>query len=107
MLTLTIPKQELYNEEKNEFIYIDEKTIRLEHSLISISKWESIYEKPFLVDNEKPIEERIDYIKCMTLTQNVPDDIFLGLTTDNLMEVDAYINAKMSATWFSNKRKKV
>lgn len=101
MLRLTIPKQELYDEEKNEFTYVDEKTINLEHSLISISKWESIHEKPFLTADEKTIEERIDYIKCMTLTQNVPDKIYLGLTADNLVSVDNYINAKMSATWFS------
>ena len=102
MLKLTIPKQELYDEEKNEFTYIDEKTINLEHSLISISKWESIHEKPYLTNDEKTIEERIDYIKCMTLTQNVPDDIYLGLTSENLLTIDNYINSKMSATWFSN-----
>ena len=100
MLKLTIPKQELYDEEKNEFTYIDEKELRLEHSLISVSKWESIHEKPFLVESDKTIEEKIDYIKCMTLTQNVDDDIFQGLTTQNLLAVDDYINAKMTATWF-------
>ena len=100
MLKLTIPKQELYDEEKNEFTYIDEKELRLEHSLISVSKWESIHEKPFLVESDKTIEEKIDYIKCMTLTQNVDDDIFQGLTTQNLLAADDYINAKMTATWF-------
>lgn len=104
MLTLKIPALELYNEQTNEFIYGKETTLVLEHSLVSISKWESKWEKPFLSKNDKTNEETIDYIKCMTLTQNVDPEVYNRLTDENIMQVSDYIQAPMTATWFNDKQ---
>ena len=77
MLTIQIPGQEKYDEEKNEFFDTKPVTIQLEHSLISLSKWESKWHKPFYHPiNNKTNEEILDYIRCMTLTQNVKPDIY-------------------------------
>ena len=83
MLKITTPDVEFYDEEKNEFSYIKGRTLRLEHSLISISKWESKWCKPFLEKNEKTNEEIIDYIKCMTLNE-VPDEVYKTLSKQNI-----------------------
>lgn len=101
MLEIVIPSSEFYNENTSEFITIDGRTLRLEHSLVSISKWESKWKKPFLSDEKKTTKETVDYIKCMTITQNVPDTVYFGLTTKNLKDIEAYIDDPMTATWFS------
>ena len=102
MLQLIIPDLETFDESKSEFILLKGKPIQLEHSLVSISKWESKWNKPFLSKNKKTIEETIDYIKNMTITQNVPLDIYGNITKDNINVVSEYIAAPMSATWFNN-----
>ena len=104
MLKLTIPTVEQYDEENNEFITSKEQTLYLEHSLVSISKWESKWLKPFLSKGEKTREETIDYIKFMTTTQNVNDNIYNLITSDNIFEVRKYIDAPMTATTFSNNK---
>ena len=71
MLQITVPKNELWVPAISEFIYIKEQTLQLEHSLVSISKWESKWRKPFNSTDVKTREENIDYIRCMTRTQNV------------------------------------
>lgn len=101
MLKITIPAIELWDEGKEEFINIQERTLQLEHSLVSISKWESKWCKPFLSKEEKTREETIDYIRCMTITQNVPPETYYGLTDENIEQVQEYIQAPMTATWFS------
>lgn len=101
MLEITIPSQELFNEATNEFIYIKEQTLKLEHSLVSISKWESKWLKPFLDKEPKTQEETIDYIRCMTITQNVDPLVYYGVTSDNVNSVSEYIDSPMTATWFS------
>lgn len=101
MLEIIIPGLELYNEETNEFTCYDDVKLELEHSLISISKWESKWCKPFLSKQDKTREETIDYIKCMTLTQHVDEEVYDRLSDENFKEINAYINAKMTATWFS------
>lgn len=100
MLTITIPKTELWDEKKEEFIYVNDTTLNLEHSLIALSKWESKWEKPFLSNNDKTFEEIIDYIKCMTLTKNVNNLVYKCLTEENVKAVDDYIGKKMTATTF-------
>lgn len=102
MLTITIPATEEFDEIKGEFVYVNAQTLQLEHSLISISKWESKWCKPFLSKQEKSTEETIDYIKCMTLNKNVSDDVYGCLTQDNLTAINDYIGAPMTATYFSN-----
>ena len=100
MLRLTIPGSELYDEVRNEFVTVKPQTIDLEHSLISISKWETRWRKPFL-SSSKSREEILDYIKCMTITSNVSDDVYLRLSTDNVKEINQYIDDPMTATTFA------
>lgn len=101
MLQIIIPERELWDEANNEFIYTKACTLQLEHSLISLSKWESKWCKAFFSKQEKTYEETIDYIKCMTLTPNVKDEVYLGLTKDNIAAINKYIEAPMTATYFS------
>lgn len=102
MLQLTIPlTQEGWDEVKEEFVEPKTVTLQLEHSLVSLSKWESKWNKAFLSKREKTSAEVLDYIKCMTLTQNVNPDVYEHLTEDNFREVDNYIQAPMTATCFS------
>ena len=104
MLQITVPGIELYDEENNCFIYLKERTLQLEHSLVSLSKWESKWCKPFISKNNKTDEEVRDYVRCMTLTQNVEPEVYNRLTTKNYDEIEAYINASMTATTFKEGR---
>ena len=101
MLKITIPEQEVYIEEKDEFRYIREQTLTLEHSLVSISKWESKWTKPFIDRKDKTAEELIDYIRCMTLTQNVDPLIYNYIPDSEFNKIIEYINAPMTATTIS------
>lgn len=101
MLQITVPADELWDEAKGEFVPVKEQTLQLEHSLISLSKWESKWCKSFFSKKEKTYEETIDYIKCMTLTQNVKSNVYLNLSRENIDEINKYIEAPMTATVFS------
>lgn len=100
MLKITIPKSEGFDESKNEFVYFKEQTLQLEHSLVSVSKWESKWHKPFLTKENKSYEETIDYIRCMTVTQNVDPTVYSRLTKANIDAVNDYIGDPMTATTF-------
>lgn len=100
MLIITIPSQELFNEVTNEFVSTKEHTLQLEHSLVSLSKWESKWNKPFLSKDQKTIEQTLDYIKCMTITQNVNPEVYNFLTDKNIEAINNYIDAPMTATTF-------
>jgi hypothetical protein len=102
MLTITIPATEEFDERKGEFVYTSEQTLQLEHSLLSISKWEAKWCKPFLARNDKTYEETIDYIKCMTLNKSVNDNVYGCLTQANINAINDYIGAPMTATTFSD-----
>ena len=101
MLQITIPAGERWDEGKQEFIQVKGHTLQLEHSLISLSKWESKWCKAFLSNKDKTYEETMDYIKCMTITPNVDPDIYNYLTSDNINQINEYIGAPMTATYFS------
>lgn len=100
MLHITIKGQELWDSKKREFIYTKDTEIVVEHSLVSLSKWESIWQKPFLSTENKTREEFISYIKCMTITQNISDLVFNSITNDIIQQVQKYIENPMTATWF-------
>lgn len=106
MLTITIPSEEYFDEATNQFVTEPEVVLELEHSLASLSKWEAMFEKPFLGPGEKTNEETIGYVIAMTLTPNVPRRVYDRLTNENLNLINDYIGAKMSATWFSDTPKK-
>lgn len=100
MLQITIPGQEYFDERTETFITVAGRTVQLEHSLISISKWESKWHKPFLGTEQKTIEESVDYVRCMTITQNVDPNIYLNIDYDLMQVINSYIDAPMTATTF-------
>lgn len=107
MIDIIIPEQhyEFYDEIKEIFlppINVKETKIQVEHSLISVRKWEQKWQKPFLQDVEKTYDEITDYIRCMTLTHGVDPDVYHWIPEKVIKEVIEYINNPMSATWFSN-----
>ena len=105
MLQIKVPlTPEQWDEENEEFVAPKVQTLQLEHSLVSISKWESKWCKPFLSKEEKTDEETLDYIKCMTLTQNVKPEIYDLLTRENMAQINDYIVAPMTATTFSKEK---
>lgn len=91
----------MWDEVNEEFVYFKGQSLQLEHSLVSLSKWESKWCKPFLSGEEKTTEEILDYVRCMTLTQNVDRKIYDFLTDGNIVSIEQYINAPMTATTFS------
>lgn len=104
MLQITIPAVEQWDDNKQEFITSKEQTLSLEHSLVSLSKWESKWCKPFLAKDDKTTEETIDYIRCMSITQNVDSDIFKNITNENIDIIRKYIESPMTATWFHDEK---
>lgn len=104
MLEIVVPEREFFDDNMQEFISTREAKLRLEHSLVSISKWESIYKKPFLTKEEKTVGEFIEYIKCMTITQNVDPNVYYALTSENINQVAEYIEESFTATWFREQK---
>ena len=100
MLQIKIPAGELWDQKNQEFILTKECTICLEHSLVSLSKWESKWHKPFLNSKQQTKEETIDYIRCMTITQNVDPNVYMAIGNDILEKVNEYIKDSMTATTF-------
>jgi len=107
MLNITVPSLELYDDVNNLFINTKETKLCLEHSLVSISKWESKWNKPFLSKDQKTIDETIDYVKCMTITQNIDNNVYKCLSKENIKDINEYIDAPMTATTFYDTRKNV
>lgn len=104
MLKIIIPALEQFDESKQEFINGKEQILQLEHSLVSLSKWEMKWCKPFLTKGNKTVEESVDYIRCMTLTQNVDPGVYIGITKENMKAVSDYIELPMTATIFSKEK---
>ena len=103
-LQITVPPLELgYNSRTREFIYSHSKdvTLTLEHSLVSLSKWEAKWKTPFLSKKEMTREETIDYIRCMTITQNVDPNVYKAIDDSIIRKVNDYIKDPMTATWFA------
>lgn len=102
MLQITIPAVEKWDERKQEFVYGKEQTLQLEHSLVSISKWESKWNKAFLSKRDKSTEEVLDYVRCMTLTKNVNSEIYTSIPNDVMDQISEYIDAPMTAVHFQD-----
>jgi hypothetical protein len=83
MLNIVIPSVELWDEKNEQFIHTKERKLQLEHSLVSVAKWEAKWNKPFINKKEKTTAEIIDYVRCMTITQNVPDSLSGSLDIAN------------------------
>ena len=106
MLKITVPGGEFWNDSLQQFVYTNEIVIQLEHSLVSVSKWEAKWKKPFISNDDKQQlsqEQVMDYIKFMTITQNVDDMVYFALTVKNLEDIMAYIQENRTATWFAKK----
>ena len=105
MLEIEVQEETLYDEKTMSFIPIKATKLRFEHSLVSISKWESKWHKPFLAEGEKTPEEMVDYLKCMCLTQNPDPEVFAHLSAENMKKIADYMEDPMTATWFNDKNK--
>lgn len=101
MLEILVPKSELFDEGRNEFVTIPSEVVVLEHSLVSLSKWEAKWEKPFLGPGEKTTEETLDYVRSMITSDQLSPESFERLIQTSLKEINSYIDAKMTATTFS------
>lgn len=105
MLKLEVTSEEYWDESANngtgQFKYTPGGTLLLEHSLSSLSKWETFYEKPFLSDDKKTTEETIFYIKCMTIEASSPD-VYDSIGDNEFEQISAYINKKNTATFFND-----
>ena len=99
MLHITVPAHEYFNEETEEFFEVKEQTLIMEHSLISISKWEAKWKKPYFSEEKKTNEEALDYLRCMTITpQNVDRRVYESLSKENVDAIAKYIDDPMTAT---------
>ena len=105
MLQITIPAFEYFNDETQSFHQVKDTVLRMEHSLISISKWESRWNKPF-ISSKKNVEETIDYARCMTITQNVDPAVYFALTDEHVKTINEYIDLPMTATTFTDEQNK-
>ncbi len=106
MLTLHIPAKELFNNQTQQFVPVKARSIQLEHSLLSLSKWESKWLKPFMSQEDKTREETLDYIRCMTINNDVSEETYLSLSEEHYRLIKQYIDAPMTATTFSKEENK-
>ena len=104
MLQITVQSVELWDEKESMFISVKEQTLQLEHSLLSLSKWESKHHKAYLSKKDKTYDEVLDYIKCMTLTPNVKPEVYKCLTEKNIDDINKYINDPMTAVYFPEEK---
>jgi hypothetical protein len=104
MLQITLPGSELFNNATQEFITVKEHAVQLEHSLLSVSKWESKWKKPFLSGKPRTMAESVDYIRCMTLTPGLAPMDYYGVTRDLVDRVTEYIDDPMTATTVKNNK---
>ena len=105
-ITITIPNREFFDQVNNRFFTIKGRNLTFEHSLLSITKWESRWHKPYLSKAEKTKEEAIDYLRCMCLDKDVDPKIFMAIDVQSMKEITSYIENPMTATTFRDDNKK-
>jgi hypothetical protein len=103
MLKITVVLAEGYDEKTNQFVAIEKSELQLEHSLVSVSKWESQFEKPFLSGDSKTEEQILWYIHAMSNAE-IPPEVFSKISRGNISDIQSYISAKMTATWFKEEK---
>lgn len=102
MIQIVVPKQQLFNENTEEFVNVEETVLEMEHSLKAVRIWEAKWHKPFLDNHDKTKEEIFDYMRIMCLNENVDPMVFRVMSQDNIEQVVSYIQNPMTATWFNN-----
>jgi hypothetical protein len=102
MLTIIVSGTESFDETTGKFVVVGGTALELEHSLVSLSKWESIHEKAFLGKTAKTSEEVVSYIECMVMTSEIPPEVFQELSEANFTAINDYLNANMTATYFQD-----
>ena len=102
MLSIHIKKRELFDERTSEFITVKGGTLKLEHSLVSISKWESKWKIPFLSKEKKTKDQIDDYIRCMSINGDPDQNLIASISSEDKNRIIDYIEEKQTATWFSN-----
>lgn len=103
MIEIVIPEQTKFNEKTNEFVHVKETKLKLEHSLLSVKKWEAKWHVPFLTKKEKSIDEFLSYISCMTLNrEKIDQNVYCCILPQDMITITDYIKDTMTATWFSN-----
>lgn len=102
MLKLVVPEREYFNESTQEFIQLKKQDLYLEHSLISLSNWESKWRIPFLGENKKTLEQTTDYFRCMSLSKDIDPIVFMTLPSDIVNQIKEYVEDPMTATWFTD-----
>lgn len=110
MITILLPEiHEIYNPEDRTFTEVNwkEKTLHLEHSLVSVQKWEQKWHKPFLGKEEKTLEQQMYYIKCMAVDGKLTDTDIRRLTQDDIKRINDYILDPATATWFANNGREI
>lgn len=105
MLTILVPGAKYLDDSTQTFIEVKPKVLHLEHSLASVALWESLWEKPFFSNNSMTVTQTLDYIKCMTLDENVDPLVYKGIKNDLVKKIEEYIKRPMTATWFSETEK--
>lgn len=106
MLKLTVAGEQSWNPRTEEFEYTKPVELRLEHSLLSLAKWESKWHVPFLTSSGNMTrEQQLDYIRCMTVTQGTDPAVYQKLTREQMTAINEYMDDPMTATWFAGEPK--
>lgn len=98
MLEIDVPTAESYDETTSKFVTTDACTVRLEHSLLSVSKWECVWKEAFLGRKEKTTEQTLSYVRLMVLNDDLPPGVWDSLVTNHLEKIRDYIADSMTAT---------
>ncbi len=105
-ITISIPETRLWDPVKEEFVYVKEQKLLMEHSLLSVAKWEAEFKKPYLNPEKKTQVETLGYLRCMTLNKNVDPNVYFAIPVNELVRIEKYISDPMTATTINNRDKK-